>query len=256
MPITTFRLITKASPEAETQICHHMEDPTFDATVLAVNQAARCRPVFRPPHTEVPKEGPCRWRIFIDDSLVLPEVNPTTAIVAASKAAQFKFQKITLQGDGMPNYSGEFKRDFRLEDLDHALLELQCKEFQLNVNLQMRAAYTSIQQDYGLTVAQDIAQQEWPIIAPVYVARLRKCLGIEGNDMHAILKLLQNDPFLPQEYLINGGFIEDSNTGYFWLEDCEAWHDNAPHALLDTLRNEQNPGLVAPLQAVKSTSTS
>ena len=32
----------------QTQICHHMEDPTFDATVMAVNPQMRCRPIFPP----------------------------------------------------------------------------------------------------------------------------------------------------------------------------------------------------------------
>ena len=34
-------------------MCHHIEDPTFDTTVTAINPKARCRPVHRPPRSSV-----------------------------------------------------------------------------------------------------------------------------------------------------------------------------------------------------------
>ena len=36
-------------PEFVVTVCHHIEDPTFDATAAATNPRARMRPVHRPP---------------------------------------------------------------------------------------------------------------------------------------------------------------------------------------------------------------
>ncbi|MDQ1374002.1 MAG: hypothetical protein QOJ09_1340, partial [Actinomycetota bacterium] len=42
-------------------MCHHIEDPTFDATAAATNPRARMRPVHRPPRTPVDRHPHCRW---------------------------------------------------------------------------------------------------------------------------------------------------------------------------------------------------
>ena len=48
-------------------MCHRIEDPTFDATVSAINPKARCRPVHRPPRSSVDQLPHCRWEVVIDD---------------------------------------------------------------------------------------------------------------------------------------------------------------------------------------------
>ena len=53
--------------EAEiVRLCHHMEDPTFDATAMAVNPRARVRPEHRPPLAPDHAGPTCRWRVFLD----------------------------------------------------------------------------------------------------------------------------------------------------------------------------------------------
>src|SRR5437867_12418570 len=34
---------------AVVSMCHHIEEPTFDASAVATNSRARCRPIHRPP---------------------------------------------------------------------------------------------------------------------------------------------------------------------------------------------------------------
>ena len=161
------RRITNADPTSETQICHHMEDPTFDATVMSVNQAARCRPIFRPPHENIPAAGPCRWRVFIGDGLVLGEPNPVLASVSESRAAQFTFSPVSADEQGLPDYSGPFDREFRLEKLAHGVLARQCREFALDVHLLQRACYTSVMRDHGEDAAWAMAEEQWRAMAPV-----------------------------------------------------------------------------------------
>lgn len=243
------RRITNADPKSETQICHHMEDPTFDATVMAVNQRARCRPIFRPPHGEVPAEGPCRWQVFLGDDLVLAEDCEVLPLVKQSLAANFQFAPLVPTGDGMADYSGPFKPDLRLEDLDHSVLARQCKEFSLNVHLLQRACYTSIIRDHGEDAAWDMTAEQWRAMAPVYIHRLRKVLSVDGKGMEDILTLLQFDPYLPQEYLKFGTAKLSDNHGRFWVEDCDAARDK-PLGVLGLLFKKPEIGLSAPVAAI------
>ncbi len=243
------RRLTNADPKSETQICHHMEDPTFDATVMAVNQRARCRPIFRPPHGEVPAEGPCRWQVFLGDDLILAEDCEVLPLVKKSRAANFEFDPIDSADDGMMDYSGPLKPDFRLEDLAHPVLARQCKEFSLDVHLLQRACYTSIMRDHGEEAAWSMTAEQWRAMAPVYIHRLRRVMGIVGDDMDAILKLLQVDPYLPQEYVKFGTAKLSDSHGRFWIEDCDALKDEAL-GVLGLLVKRPDIGLSAPVAAV------
>ena len=55
--------------KAVISMCHHMEDPTFDATVMAVNPRARCRPIHRPPLAPEHSGPVCRWEVVITDEV-------------------------------------------------------------------------------------------------------------------------------------------------------------------------------------------
>jgi hypothetical protein len=250
-PYNHVRRMTGADPAMETQICHHMEDPTFDATVMAVNPRMRCRPVFRPPHDAVPAEGPCRWRVAIDHDIGLVEDNPTLAVVRNSLAADFAFADITPSGEGMLDYSGDFKRDFVLEDLEHAVLARQCKEFALDVHLLNRACYTSIADRWGQDVIVPMTIEQWRAMAPITVHRLRKTLGIRGTDMSAVLKVLQLNPFLPPEYLKMRYQLIDDHSARVWIEDCAALHEPLARGLVSLLTHHpDSPGFNAMASAV------
>jgi hypothetical protein len=252
-PYNHVRRITQADPAMETQICHHMEDPTFDATVMAVNPRMRCRPVFRPPHGEVPAGGPCRWRVAIEHDIGLVEDNPNLANVQQSLAANFQFQPGVPDGDGMRDYRGDFKADFVLENLAHDRLALQCKEFALDVLLLNRACYTSIVERFGKEAMESLQLEQWRAMAPLVVHRLRKTFGIEGDDMHAVLKCLQLNPFLPQDYLALGYEVLDEARGMIWLEDCAALQEPVPRGLANQLTHSPDrPGFDAIATAVNS----
>lgn len=244
------RRLTNASAKAEKQICHDMEDPTFDATVTAINPRARCRPIHRPPHHDIPREGPCRWQVSTDFEPIQVDPNPLTAIVRQSLAAQFRFADVKPRGDGLANYSGTFKRDFRFEDLDHNILAKLCREMQLDVHLLMKAAYTSIEKNWGLEHCLEFAHGEWAAMAPVYVHRLRRMFGIEGVDMSAILKVLQLDPYLPREFLDCGMALIDDHTGEFWINDCAALNDTGPRGVIDGLCDGNNSAIIYAVRAV------
>src|SRR5260370_25638423 len=50
-------------------MCHHIEDPTFDATAAAVNPRARVRPIHRPPRRPSDRHPHCHWNVVLDPDI-------------------------------------------------------------------------------------------------------------------------------------------------------------------------------------------
>jgi len=245
------REMTGGDQAAETQICVHMEDPTFDATVMAVNRGARCSPIYRPPHAgDIPAAGPCRWEVSIADRIGVVEQNAVTAIVAQSRAAQFEFERQALAGDGLADYSGPFRREFRLEDLDTSMLAVQVQEFALDVHLLQRASYTSIHRTYGAAAVAELIPEHVSGMAPVYQARMRRLFGIVGDDVEAILKLLQLDHHFVPGYVRTGVELLDATRGRFWIEDCDAVADGDTSGVLTGLWQGETCALQQMVEAV------
>jgi hypothetical protein len=243
--------ISRGAEPAIRQLCHEMEDPTFDATAIAVNPRARVRPEHRPP-LALGHVGPtCRWRVYLDDAA---QPYPPLAVrdeVAASRAARFRFAE--LQGDlgpGLRDYSGAFVPDLQLEQLAHAVLARLCREFTLDVHLLTRAAAASLRARWGAAAARELAREQWAALAPVYLLRLRRALGIAGDDLSAILKTLQIDPALPHEYVRRGAALESPWRGHFWIEECEAFAEGEPEGWLALLLDPERPGIDAVVAAV------
>ncbi len=242
--------IARGRSEPIIQMCVHMEDPTFDATVMAVNPYARARPEHRPPlaadHT-----GPvCRWKVSITEHHGTVEEREITATIRKTKAAQFRFGNAGSSDGGLDDYSGDFLPDFVLEDLSHRALVRQCKEFALDLHLLIRASHLSILDSWGQEKLTEIARDHWAGAAPVYVERIRGALDMQGSDMGEILKMLQVDPSFPHEYVDFGCQLLDAKHGQFWINDCDALQDAQPRGWLSVLDDAESPGIDAVAAAV------
>ena len=234
--------MARGSEKPILQLCHHMEDTTFDATVGAVNPRARCIAEHRPPLSH-DHEGPvCRWRVEISAEAHVEKERAITAVVRDTGAARFEHAAVRCEADGgLEDYAGSFRADFALEDLSQPVLARQCKEFALDFNLLVRAAYTSIQTHYGEAAMRDMARTHWAAMAPSYTHRIRKALGIEDIDMPAILKTLQLDPCLAPDYVKTGSELVDSGRGRFWICECDALQDVSPRPFLALLEGAEEP---------------
>lgn len=244
--------ISRGSEPAIVQLCHHMEDPTFDETAMAVNPRARIRPEHRPPLPPDHKGPTCHWRVFLDPDAT-GELAPLAVRdeVASSRAARFAFSDPADDGGpGLRDYSGALVPQFELEQLSHEVLARQCREFMLDVHLLMRAAFASVRARWGPELARELAREQWAAVAPVYGQRIRTVLGIHGGDMPAILKALQVDPGLPHEYVRCGFAIDSAFSGRFWVEDCEAFADGESDAWLALLDDAEQPGFEPVVTAV------
>lgn len=250
-PYDCTNTLSGGHPDLLKELCHDMEDTTFPSTTMAVNPKAHCLPIYRPP---LPKghTGPtCKWEVSISDEHRTLEPTEISRIVGLSKAAQFEFPPITRpSSEGMDDYSGPFRPDYELDDLSRAALVRQCKEFALDVHLLIRACMISIASRWGEGVMREIAREEWLAVAPIYVERIRKSLRMQGDDMGAILKMLQVDPAFPHDYVDFGCKLVDEKLGYFWINECAAVAKGEPGGWLALLSDTQAPGFDAVLEAV------
>jgi len=242
---------TNNDPAAIRRMCHDIEDPTFDATVMEVNPRARCRPVHRPPlaagHT-----GPvCRWQVTITPETGVVEEHPLTHAVRETRAGRFAFSPAGPRGTGgMDDYAGPFVPDLQLEDLSQPALVTQCKEFALDLHLLVRAGHLAVRERWGAEAMAAVARDHLAGAAPVHGARIRRALGIRGDDMAPILKTLQVEPAFPHEYVRVGCELVDERRGRFWLDDCDGLADERPRGWLEVLADPDPAGLDAVVAAV------
>jgi hypothetical protein len=235
-----------------TMMCHDMEDNTFDATLRATNPRARCVPIHRPPKPDTMSGEHCRWELTIspDDRAIRPD-NPHLAVIRASKAANFAFVLgESAEPGGLADYSGAYTSGLRFEELSHAVLVRQVKEFALDVHLLMRAAYLSVLERHGQDVLRDAAHQHIAALAPPLVRRLSDAMGVEGAGLEAIAKLLQLNPLLPGDYVDLTVQFADEDTLEVTVHACAALEDRDTPSPIDAFDDVEPIVISAIAQAV------
>src|SRR5215475_10267852 len=122
-------------------MCHHIEDPTFDATAVATNPRARMRPLHRPPRVPADREPHCHWRVRIE-----PDAAPLMEIALTQRVRQSRLARLelgsrapTVEPGGWTDYSGPFDPELQLEDFAHLALITVCNEFCTQGHLLVRA---------------------------------------------------------------------------------------------------------------------
>jgi hypothetical protein len=130
--------------------------------------------------------------------------------------------------DDRPDYSGSFDPDFRYEDLSKEALVRLVREYALTVHLMDRSMCAAISIKYGPQAMEELAIEEWRGASPVYGERLRAIMGIEGDDVEAIFKVLQLDPGFPHHYMDVHYEVVDERHGFFELRHCGALMDVEP----------------------------
>jgi hypothetical protein len=80
-----------------------------------------------------------------------------------------------------------------------------------------------------LALMNQVAIEEWMGASPVYTRRMRALMGIEGDDVGAIMKALQLDCGFVHQYMDVGYRLIDRDHAEFWLAHCGALMDTEPH---------------------------
>ncbi|MBA3654323.1 MAG: hypothetical protein H0W70_09020 [Actinobacteria bacterium] len=227
-------------------MCHHIEDPTFDATACATNPRARMRPRHRPPRVPAERHAHCHWDVVIDEAAeALPEPEGA-ARLAQCRAAN---APITVHQD----YAGAFDPDFHLESLSPAALDAALDEVCLQGHLLARSFMTAVARRDGVDDAVAIGHRQLTGIAGVAARRLvRLDLDDDGGALARIAAVLDVHPaFRPRSY-VDWHVEAETARVTAWLGDCDGLRegdDMAWPALLGA-HDDAHPALSAIAHAV------
>jgi len=94
----------------------------------------------------------------------------------------------------LKDYSGEFRRDIKLQDFSKdALVRLWTAASKLYIGID--GVWTSvIREKYGEQAAIDLDMEVWRRNTPLEVRRVREAMNIWGDDVAAVFKPYQCDP--------------------------------------------------------------
>lgn len=228
-------------------MCHHIEDPTFDATAIATNPRAQVRPVHRPPRadTTVGHEH-CRWTVEIpDDAPALPEPE-TTQLMATTLAAQLPLPTIEHHDDddGFEDYVRALDPDLRLEDLSAGALRAVIDELGLQGHLLSMSFLAAVEARFGTEAAVSIGNKQLIGIAGLTAWRFRKALGLDDS-LDSIAQVVALHPaFLPRAYVdlrvaVGDGVLTIS------IGDCPALHETSRVSWISLLADGDDTALSA-----------
>lgn len=181
-------------------MCHHIEDPTFDATAVATNPHARIRPIHRPPRTPAERVPHCHWTVTIDPAVAPVVESELTQRVRRSRLAELA--TADPEGDesgGWRDYAGEFDPEFQLEVLSHRALVQVLTELVIQSHLLVRSMTLAITDRHGVAAAADHAADMWVGANWVASERLQTVLGLPPG-LDGILGALPLHPAFPPDY--------------------------------------------------------
>lgn len=192
-------------------MCHHIEDPTFDATAWATNPHAQVRPIHRPPRVPSDRHPHCHWTVRIDPDAPAAQPHPNLARMQSSPIAQVPVASAVGQaseagedGGGWPDYSGPFAADFILEDLSAAALRAALGELALQSHLLFRSYLIAAAERLGPETARRLGYRV--LVGQAGLTALRLVRSIAAADpvapAAAVAGLLGLHPlFHPRPYV-------------------------------------------------------
>ncbi len=221
-------------------MCHTIEDPTFDATAVATNVHAQCRPVHRPPRAPADRVPHCCWTVIIDESHPPAEPIPALHLVRQTRAAGWELDAIDASESGLADYSGPLLSDIDFTAFSHSALVRLADE----VCLQMHLLYLSFAIAVRTRTASDAAlatsvgTRQLTGLAGLAAMRISRALKLPA-DIGGVLRTFELHP------LFNPiGYVRADMTGAkIVVQWSPAHEDNAWIALCA-------PDSLKPLQAI------
>jgi hypothetical protein len=197
-------------------MCHHIEDPTFDATATATNPRARMRPVHRPPRSPADRHPHCRWTVEIDD-----DADPLPVPEAATRVGRSLAASVVLGADVAPSYDGPFDPEFRLEALPPAALDRALDEVCLQGHLLAHSFLLAIARRWGDGAAREVGFLQCAGVAGVVATRLARFLGVEGGG-DGVADVLRLHPLLRPAGYVAAAITRDGEDVVLTLADAPA----------------------------------
>lgn len=184
-------------------MCHHIEDPTFDATAAATNPRAQVRPLHRPPRRPADRTPHCAWTVTIDPDADPLDVPPGADRLARSTAARLDLPPgpEAAEGTGDDHYAGPLDPDLVLERFSSATLARIADEVALQGHLLSRAFLLEVVDQSSTAEAARIGARQLRGIGGLTAKRLAALLGVAA-DLDGVAAVLAVHPLgLPRRYV-------------------------------------------------------
>ena len=229
-------------------MCHHIEDPTFDATAYASNPRARMLPIHRPPRVPTDRHPHCHWVVEIDPETTALEEPKATRRMADSRAAGVAIPVLPEDGTGgRTDYSGPLDEDFRFEEFSRSTLLTIAGEACLQGHLLSMSFAAAVAERWGADTAIEIGVKQLTGVGAVVATRLQRALGL-GDALDDIATILELHPaFHPRAYV--DWHVDTSRGLVVRLGECDALEEEVAPSWLGLLVNNSSP-LGAIVQAV------
>ncbi|MDG3016849.1 hypothetical protein [Speluncibacter jeojiensis] len=184
-----------------TAMCHDIEDPTFDATAIATNPHAQCRPIHRPPREPVGRRPHCAWTVTIDPANVPPVVPEHTQILGRTEAVAVRLSTIETGSGGADDYAGPLLSDLRFADFSHSALVRIAEEVCLQHHLLALGFLLAVRKRTDEQSALEITRKQLTGIAGLTAQRIRAALRLP-DDLAGLAGVLAVHPLLsPVQYV-------------------------------------------------------
>ncbi len=182
------------------QMCHDVEDPTFEATAIATNPRARFVPIHRPPRVPADRHPHCAWTVTIDpenEALPLPE---QATVIGATEAANVPLSEIDLTEEGIADYRGPLVDDLQFQQWSRSALTRMAEEVALQHHLLSLSFDLSLRGRCEADRATELLRKQFTGVAGVAAVRLRQCLDV-GAGAEGLARVIRLHPALnPLQY--------------------------------------------------------
>ncbi|MEB3032304.1 hypothetical protein [[Mycobacterium] nativiensis] len=221
-------------------MCHTIEDPTFDATAVATNVQAQCRPVHRPPRTPADRSPHCCWTVIIDESYPPAQPIPALAVISQTRAATWELGDIDRSDEGLADYTGPLLSDVDFTAFSHSALVRLADEVCLQMHLLYLSFALAVQTRAGdkADLAASVGRRQLTGLAGLAAMRIKNALRLP-DDIGGALRTFELHPLLNPVGYVQSGIAE----GRLAVRRSPAHDDGAWIALC-------SPESTNPLQAI------
>ncbi|HEU4363552.1 MAG TPA: hypothetical protein VFR27_18885 [Mycobacterium sp.] len=221
-------------------MCHTIEDPTFDATAVATNVHAQCRPIHRPPRIPSGRVPHCCWSVRIDPSYPPVEEIPALAVIRQTKAATWELDPIDPNDEGLADYSGPLLSDIDFTAFSHSALVRIADEVCLQMHLLYLSFAIAVRAHAGSDVElfTSVCTKQLTGLAGLAAERIQRALALP-TDLAGAQRIIELHP------LINpAGYVQAETAGNTLTVDRSPAHDDGAWISLCSPRS------VEPLKAI------
>lgn len=228
-------------------MCHHIEDPTFDATGWATHPQLRFRPVHRPPRVPADRRPHCAWTAVIDESVAPTPEPPQLARMAASRAATLPLTAVAEpegEPDGRLDYTFPLDPDLQPRVFASTVLRAFDEEVCLQGHLLSMSFMAAVEDRFGTEAAVDAGARQLTGVAGAAAERLKRAfgLGASADDVATVFSL--HPAFRPVAY-VDWQVAVDGDVVRLALGDCPARHEQGLETWISVLADGHDRVLTA-----------